>query len=62
LHSSTHIITAAAVIGLVIDEMRKMVSARAGVPSGSIAPIGSITASPRRLTASTSPGTSPRST
>ena len=62
LHSSRQIIVAAAVIGLVNEERRKIVSPRIGVPSGWAAPIGSMSASPRRHTASTSPGTSPRST
>src|SRR6266511_382743 len=62
-HSSSRIIVATAVIGLVIDEMRKIVSRRtAAPPSTAVAPITSTCASPRRLTTATSPGTSPRST
>ena len=63
LHSSTRIIAAAAVIGLVIEEMRKIVSRRIGsLPPSAFVPIASTCTSPRRLTSVTSPGTSPRST
>jgi hypothetical protein len=63
LHSSTRIIAAAAVIGFVIEAMRKIVSRLIGsaLPSAFM-PIASTCASPRRLTSATKPGTSPRST
>ncbi len=54
---------ATAVMGFVIDEMRKRVSARtARSPSSAVAPTASTWASPRRLTTETRPGAPPRST
>src|SRR5437016_13540914 len=62
-HSSTRIIVAAAVIGLVNEAMRKIVSRRIGSPPPTaFVPIASTCTSPRRLTSVTIPGTSPRST
>jgi hypothetical protein len=63
LHSSTRIIAAAAVTGLVMEEMRKIESRCIGcAPSYDMPPIASTCASPRRLTSDTSPATSRRST
>ena len=63
MHSSTQIMPAAAVTGLVIEEMRKIVSRRSGSSEPSaMAPIASTWPSPRRATMVTRPGTSPRST
>jgi hypothetical protein len=63
VHSSTRIIVATAVIGLVIEEMRKIVLRPIGPSAPSaFAPIASTCTSPRRLTSVTMPGTSPRST
>src|SRR5665647_142407 len=63
LHSSTRIIAAAAVTGLVIDEMRKIVSRRIGsLPPTAVVPIASTCTSPRRLTSVTRPGAWPPST
>ena len=54
---------AAAVTGLVMEEMRKIVSRRIGSSAlAAIAPIASTWPSPRRATSVTRPGTSPRST
>ena len=54
---------ATAVIGLVMDEMRKIVSRRIGSSEPSaIAPTASTWPSPRRAIIVTRPGTSPRST
>ena len=62
-HSSSRISVATAVTGLVIDEMRKIVSRRIGPPpSTAVLPITSTYASPRLLTTETSPGASPPST
>ena len=61
--SSTRIIAAAAVMGLVIDAMRKIVSRHIGsLPPKAFTPIASTCVSPRRLTSVTSPGIRPRST
>ena len=61
--SSTRIIAAAAVIGLEIDAMRKIVSRRIGsLPPNAFTPIASTCVSPRRLTSVTSPGIRPLST
>src|SRR6266446_4585828 len=63
LHSSTRIIAAAAVIGLVIEAMRKIVSRSTGSPSPSVfMPSASTCTSPCRLTSATRHGTSLRST
>ena len=62
LHSSTRISVAAAVIGLVIEAMRKIVSRRIGASPNDCAPIASTWISPRRLTSATRPGMSPRET
>src|SRR5438876_8249648 len=61
--SSTRIIAAAAVIGLVIEAMRKIVSRRIGsLPPKALTPIASTCVSPRRLTSVTRPGIRPLST
>ncbi len=61
--SSTQIMAATAVTGLVMDEMRKIVSRRIGSSEPSaIAPTASTWPSPRRAIIVTRPGTSPRST
>jgi hypothetical protein len=63
LHCSTRIRAAAAVIGLVIEAMRKIVSRRIGVSlSNDCRPIASTLVSPRRLTSATRPGMAPRET
>jgi hypothetical protein len=62
-HSSRRIIAATAVTGLVIDEMRKIVSGRIGwLPCSAAAPMASMCTSPRRLIADTRPGAAPRPT
>ncbi len=63
LHSSSRIIVATAVIGLVIEVMRKMVSRRIGsLPPTALLPITSTCISSRRLSRVTRPGRVPRST
>jgi hypothetical protein len=62
LHSSTRIIAATAVTGLVIEVIRKMVSRAIGAPSIAILPMVSTWVSPPRLTSVTRPGMSPAST
>src|SRR6266849_3424596 len=58
--SSTRIMAAAAVIGFVIEAMRKIVSRRIGsLPPKAFTPIASTCVSPRRLTSVTSPGIRP---
>jgi hypothetical protein len=59
LHSSTKIIAATAVTGLVIEVIRKIVSPCIGVPPIAIWPIASTWISPPRLTNVTIPGISP---
>ena len=53
---------ATAMIGLVIDEIRKMVFGRILRPPRGRLSEGSMSASPRRLTTKTSPDVVPRST
>jgi hypothetical protein len=61
--SSTRIIAAVPVIGLVIEAMRKIVSRRIGsLPPKAFAPIASTCVSPRRLTSVTRPDMRPLST
>jgi hypothetical protein len=63
LPSSRRIIAAAAVMGFVIDVIRKSVSRRIGsAPPTALVPMTPASTSPLRLTSQTSPDTSPRST
>ena len=62
LPSSTSIKVAAAITGLVIEAMRKIVSRFIGGPSKDCVPTASTWTSPWRLTSATTPGMSPAAT